>query len=130
MPMDVELKIPRSIACVFTHVRPVVSCPDPTQLSTVTDEDHVCQTCGAGRGRGPKPFAVLGAKTALRLQALRHDYRASLRSAIRHGFQSLSTSYLTVLPFYESSRVAHCSLVPRPHSRREARAGGARDYAH
>ena len=74
--MDVELKIPRSITCVY---------PRP-----VTDEDHVCQLAG-----GAGTFDVPGAEIATQLQrscqvlsrdvitkVLHHDYQASLRSAI------------------------------------------------
>ena len=55
----------------------------------VTDEDHVYQTCGGG-ARGPKPwhtFDILRTETATRLQAVRHDYQASLCSAITEEAQ-------------------------------------------
>ena len=49
--------------------------------SAVTDEDHVCQSCGGGEPKPCHTFDVLGAETATWLQALRHDYQASFRFA-------------------------------------------------
>ena len=66
--MDVELKIPRSIAYVFTHAQ--YSNRWRSRVPNLR-----------GGPWGPKPrhtFDILRAETAMRLQALRQDYQASL----------------------------------------------------
>ena len=106
--MDVELKIPRSIAYVCTH--------------PVTDEDHMCQTYGGpleaktmtyiwhSRGRDCNTATKYHRVTSA-LRVLRHDYQASLHFAALGNYSNcfyMSLIYVQTV-FWDRIQVQHTS---------------------